>query len=186
MLFQVIYLLHEKAKTSLKWRFYGKSDLATYLYDLPSYKEISDKIKYNSDRVFLKFNSTKNKKNNIYWLIRGKNFINNSDRMLYILNFIEKWNSSKDNHYSEEEINEIINILIRKTKKEDYKEVKRVLEERKQKQLLEEQNQLLEKQNQALLAQKRQEFTSLLRNLDDTLLETVPAKKKIKEINFKK
>ena len=165
---------------------YGKSDLATYLYDLPSYKEISDKIKYNSDRVFLKFNSTKNKKNNIYWLIRGKNFINNSDRMLYILNFIEKWNSSKDNHYSEEEINEIINILIRKTKKEDYKEVKRVLEERKQKQLLEEQKQFLEKQEQALLTQKRQEFTSLLRNLDDTLLETVPAKKKIKEINFKK
>ena len=106
--------------------------------------------------------------------------------MLYILNFIEKLNSSKDNHYSEEEINEIINILIRKTKKEDYKEVKRVLEERKQKQLLEEQNQFLEKQKQALLTQKRQEFTSLLRNLDDTLLETVPAKKKIKEINFKK
>ena len=79
-----------------------------------------------------------------------------------------------------------MDVLIRKTKKEDYKEVKRGLENRKRNQLLEEQKQLLEKQEQALLTQKRQEFTSLLRNLDDTLLETVPAKKKIKEINFKK
>ena len=128
-------------------------------------------------------------KNGFEWLINRKNFNNTCDKMLYILDFIDRCNSGKccfDYHYTEEDINEIMDVLIRKTKKEDYKEVKRVLEERKQKQLLEEQNQLLEKQNQALLAQKRQEFTSLLRNLDDTLLETVPAKKKIKEINFKK
>ena len=109
--------------------------------------------------------------------------------MLYILDFIDRCNSGKccfDYHYTEEDINEIIDTLIRKTKKEDYKEVKRVLENRKRNQLIEEQKQFLEKQEQVLLTKKRQEFTSLLRNLDDTLLETVPAKKKIKEINFQK
>ena len=158
---------------------------------MPSYKKIDSKIKDNTDMLLLRLGS-KCSKNNFDWLINRKNFNNTSDKMRYILEFIDGSNNDKyclGYHYTEEEINEIVDILIRKTKKEDYKEVKRVLEERKQKQLLEEleeQKQLLEKQNQAILAQKRQEFTSLLRNLDDTLLETVPAKKKIKEINFKK
>lgn len=161
---------------------YGKSyDLAFYLYELPSYKKIDSEIKDNTDMLLLKL-GYKHSKDNFDWLINRKNFNNTCDKMLYILDFIDRCNSGKccfDYHYTEEDINEIMDVLIRKTKKEDYKEVKRVLEERKQKQLLEE-------QKQALLTQKRQEFTSLLRNLDDTLLETVPAKKKIKEINFQK
>lgn len=168
---------------------YGKSDdLVFYLYELPSYRKIDSKIKDNTDMLLLELDYN-HLKDNFNWLINRKNFNNTCDKMLYILDFIDESNSGKccfDYHYTEEDINEIIDTLIRKTKKEDYKEVKRVLEERKQKQLLEEQNQLLEKQEQALLTQKRQEFTSLLRNLDDTLLETVPAKKKIKEINFQK
>ena len=168
---------------------YGKSDdLVFYLYELPSYRKIDSKIKDNTDMLLLELDYN-HLKDNFNWLINRKNFNNTCDKMLYILDFIDSCNSGKccfDYHYTEEDINEIIDTLIRKTKKEDYKEVKRVLEERKQKQLLEEQNQLLEKQEQALLTQKRQEFTSLLRNLDDTLLETVPAKKKIKEINFQK
>lgn len=168
---------------------YGKSDdLVFYLYELPSYRKIDSKIKDNTDMLLLELDYN-HLKDNFNWLINRKNFNNTCDKMLYILDFIDESNSGKccfDYHYTEEDINEIIDTLIRKTKKEDYKEVKRVLEERKQKQLLEEQNQFLEKQKQALLTQKRQEFTSLLRNLDDTLLETVPAKKKIKEINFQK
>lgn len=168
---------------------YGKSDdLVFYLYELPSYRKIDSKIKDNTDMLLLELDYN-HLKDNFNWLINRKNFNNTCDKMLYILDFIDSCNSGKccfDYHYTEEDINEIIDTLIRKTKKEDYKEVKIVLEERKQKQLLEEQNQLLEKQEQALLTQKRQEFTSLLRNLDDTLLETVPAKKKIKEINFQK
>lgn len=204
----------KKITNAVALYLYGLEELATYLYNLPSYKEIDDKIIYDSDKALLELSDkkdfqwdnsvyklirgknidqvyytckpVKNRKKSIYWLIEGKNFTNNSDRMLYILNFIDKWNSSNDDCYTEEEINEIIDILIRKTKKEDYKEVKRVLEERKQKQFLEKQKQFLEEQNQVVLAQKRQEFTSLLRNLDDTLLESVPARKKIKEIEFKK
>lgn len=168
---------------------YGQSaDLAFYLYELPSYKKIDSEIKDNTDMLLLKL-GYKHSKDNFDWLINRKNFNNTCDKMLYILDFIDRCNSGKccfDYHYTEEDINEIMDILIRKTKKEDYKEVKRGLENRKRNQLLEEQKQLLEKQEQALLTQKRQEFTSLLRNLDDTLLETVPAKKKIKEINFKK
>lgn len=168
---------------------YGESaDLAFYLYELPSYKKIDSEIKDNTDMLLLKL-GYKHSKNNFDWLINRKNFNNTCDKMLYILDFIDRCNSGKccfDYHYTEEDINEIMDVLIRKTKKEDYKEVKRGLENRKRNQLLEEQKQLLEKQEQALLTQKRQEFTSLLRNLDDTLLETVPAKKKIKEINFKK
>ena len=168
---------------------YGKSDdLVFYLYELPSYRKIDSKINDNTDMLLLELDYN-HLKDNFNWLINRKNFNNTCDKMLYILDFIDKSNSGKccfDCHYTEEDINEIIDTLIRKTKKEDYKEVKRVLEERKQKQFLEEQNQLLEKQEQALLTQKRQELTSLLRNLDDTLLETVPAKKKIKEINFQK
>lgn len=167
---------------------YGKEDLAFYLYELPSYKKIDSEIKDNTDMLLLEL-GYKNLKDNFNWLINRKNFNNTCDKMLYILDFIDRCNSGKccfDHHYTEEDINEIMDVLIRKTKKEDYKEVKRGLENRKRNQLLEEQKQLLEKQEQALLTQKRQEFTSLLRNLDDTLLETVPAKKKIKEINFKK
>lgn len=168
---------------------YGKSDdLVFYLYELPSYRKIDSKIKDNTDMLLLELDYN-HLKDNFNWLINRKNFNNTCDKMLYILDFIDESNSGKccfDCHYTEEDINEIIDTLIRKTKKEDYKEVKRVLEERKQKQFLEEQKQLLEKQEQALLTQKRQELTSLLRNLDDTLLETVPAKKKIKEINFQK
>ncbi len=168
---------------------YGQSaDLAFYLYELPSYKKIDSEIKDNTDMLLLKL-GYKHSKDNFDWLINRKNFNNTCDKMLYILDFIDRCNSGKccfDYHYTEEDINEIMDVLIRKTKKEDYKEVKRGLENRKRNQLLEEQKQLLEKQEQALLTQKRQEFTSLLRNLDDTLLETVPAKKKIKEINFKK
>ena len=168
---------------------YGQSaDLAFYLYELPSYKKIDSEIKDNTDMLLLKL-GYKHSKDNFYWLINRKNFNNTCDKMLYILDFIDRCNSGKccfGYHYTEEDINEIMDVLIRKTKKEDYKEVKRGLENRKRNQLLEEQKQLLEKQEQALLTQKRQEFTSLLRNLDDTLLETVPAKKKIKEINFKK
>lgn len=168
---------------------YGKSaDLAFYLYELPSYKKIDSEIKDNTDMLLLKL-GYKHSKDNFDWLINRKNFNNTCDKMLYILDFIDRCNSGKccfGYHYTEEDINEIMDVLIRKTKKEDYKEVKRGLENRKRNQLLEEQKQLLEKQEQALLTQKRQEFTSLLRNLDDTLLETVPAKKKIKEINFKK
>lgn len=168
---------------------YGESaDLAFYLYELPSYKKIDSEIKDNTDMLLLKL-GYKHSKNNFDWLINRKNFNNTCDKMLYILDFIDRCNSGKccfDYHYTEEDINEIMDVLIRKTKKEDYKEVKRGLENRKRNQLLEEQKQLLEKQEQALLTQKRQEFTSLLRILDDTLLETVPAKKKIKEINFKK
>ena len=168
---------------------YGNSaDLAFYLYELPSYKKIDSEIKDNTDMLLLKL-GCKHSKDNFDWLINRKNFNNTCDKMFYILDFIDRCNSGKccfDYHYTEEDINEIMDVLIRKTKKEDYKEVKRGLENRKRNQLLEEQKQLLEKQEQALLTQKRQEFTSLLRNLDDTLLETVPAKKKIKEINFKK
>lgn len=168
---------------------YGESaDLAFYLYELPSYKKIDSEIKDNTDMLLLKL-GYKHSKNNFDWLINRKNFNNTCDKMLYILDFIDRCNSGKccfDYHYTEEDINKIMDVLIRKTKKEDYKEVKRGLENRKRNQLLEEQKQLLEKQEQALLTQKRQEFTSLLRILDDTLLETVPAKKKIKEINFKK
>lgn len=168
---------------------YGKSDdLVFYLYELPSYRKIDSKIKDNTDMLLLELDYN-HLKDNFNWLINRKNFNNTCDKMLYILDFIDSCNSGKccfDYHYTEEDINEIIDTLIRKTKKEDYKEVKRVLENRKRNQLIEEQNQLLEKQEQALLTQKRQEFTSLLRNLDDTLLETVPAKKKIKEINFQK
>lgn len=168
---------------------YGKSDdLVFYLYELPSYRKIDSKIKDNTDMLLLELDYN-HLKDNFNWLINRKNFNNTCDKMLYILDFIDRCNSGKccfDYHYTEEDINEIMDVLIRKTKKEDYKEVKRGLENRKRNQLLEEQKQLLEKQEQALLTQKRQEFTSLLRNLDDTLLETVPAKKKIKEINFKK
>lgn len=168
---------------------YGKSaDLAFYLYELPSYKKIDSEIKDNTDMLLLKL-GYKHSKDNFDWLINKKNFNNTCDKMLYILDFIDRCNSGKccfGYHYTEEDINEIMDVLIRKTKKEDYKEVKRGLENRKRNQLLEEQKQFLEKQEQALLTQKRQEFTSLLRNLDDTLLETVPAKKKIKEINFQK
>ena len=168
---------------------YGKSDdLVFYLYELPSYRKIDSKIKDNTDMLLLELDYN-HLKDNFNWLINRKNFNNTCDKMLYILDFIDSCNSGKccfDYHYTEEDINEIIDTLIRKTKKEDYKEVKIVLENRKRNQLIEEQNQLLEKQEQALLTQKRQEFTSLLRNLDDTLLETVPAKKKIKEINFQK
>ena len=168
---------------------YGKSDdLVFYLYELPSYRKIDSKIKDNTDMLLLELDYN-HLKDNFNWLINRKNFNNTCDKMLYILDFIDSCNSGKccfDYHYTEEDINEIIDTLIRKTKKEDYKEVKRVLENRKRNQLIEEQKQFLEKQKQALLTQKRQEFTSLLRNLDDTLLETVPAKKKIKEINFQK
>ena len=167
---------------------YGKEDLALFLYELPSYKKIDSKIKDNTDMLLLK-RGNKDSKNGFDWLINRENFNNTCDKMLYILDFIDGSNSGKycsGYKYTEEDINEIIDTLIRKTKKEDYKEVKRVLENRKRNQLIEEQKQFLEKQKQALLTQKRQEFTSLLRNLDDTLLETVPAKKKIKEINFQK
>lgn len=167
---------------------YGKEDLALFLYELPSYKKIDSKIKDNTDILLLK-RGNKDSKNGFDWLINRENFNNTCDKMLYILDFIDGSNSGKycsGYKYTEEDINEIIDTLIRKTKKEDYKEVKRVLENRKRNQLIEEQKQFLEKQKQALLTQKRQEFTSLLRNLDDTLLETVPAKKKIKEINFQK
>ncbi len=167
---------------------YGKEDLALFLYELPSYKKIDSKIKDSTDMLLLK-RGNKDSKNGFDWLINRENFNNTCDKMLYILDFIDGSNSGKycsGYQYTEEDINEIIDTLIRKTKKEDYKEVKRVLENRKRNQLIEEQKQFLEKQKQALLTQKRQEFTSLLRNLDDTLLETVPAKKKIKEINFQK
>ena len=168
---------------------YGKSDdLVFYLYELPSYRKIDSKIKDNTDMLLLELGYNYSK-DNFNWLINRKNFNNTCDKMLYILDFIDRCNSGKccfDYHYTEEDINEIIDTLIRKTKKEDYKEVKRVLENRKRNQLIEEQKQFLEKQEQVLLTKKRQEFTSLLRNLDDTLLETVPAKKKIKEINFQK
>ncbi len=160
---------------------YGKEDLALFLYELPSYKKIDSKIKDSTDMLLLK-RGNKDSKNGFDWLINRENFNNTCDKMLYILDFIDGSNSGKycsGYQYTEEDINEIIDTLIRKTKKEDYKEVKRVLKERKQ-------NQFLEEKKQALLAQKRQELTSLLRNLDDALLETVPAKMKIKEINFNK
>ena len=118
--------------------------------------------------------------NNFSWLINRKNFTNTSDKMLYILGSFDKINSSDSGYkYTKEDIDPIIDPLIRKTKKENYREVKKALTDRKN-------QKLVSANEQVLLEQKRQQFTAMLRSLNDTLLESVPAKKKIKEVEFKK
>ena len=157
----------------------GRCDLAEYLYDLPSYTEIDSKIRDDSDEVLISLGN-RYRINVIDWLINRKNFTNTSDKMLYILDSIDKSSSRDWGHkYTKEDINTIIDTLIKKTKKENYREVKKALTDRKN-------QKLVSANEQVLLEQKRQQFTDMLRSLNDTLLESVPAKKKIKEIEFKK
>ncbi len=151
-------------------------NLARYLYELPSYTETDSKIRDDSDMVLLSLLDY----NNFSWLINRKNFTNTSDKMLYILGSFDKINSSDSGYkYAKEDIDPIIDPLIRKTKKENYREVKKALTDRKN-------QKLVSANEQVLLEQKRQQFTAMLRSLNDTLLESVPAKKKIKEVEFKK
>lgn len=157
-----------------------RDNLSKYLYELPSYAEGDSKIRDDSDKILLSLGNV-HSKNGFDWLISRKNFINTSDKMLYILDLIDKSNSGEYDFnyiYTEKDINKIIDTLVRKTKKEDYKEVKKMLVDR-------ENRRLSLVNEQVLLEQKRQELTCLLRSLNDTLLESVPARKKIKEIEFK-
>lgn len=163
----------------------GRHDLASFLYNLPEYIKTDSKLRCQSDKVLLDLAIHKVPKYrndlNIYNIINRKNYVNTSEKTCYILDEIDKNNSIAkiSDDYTEEEIGKILEILLRKTPKEEYKKLKQELNSRKQ--VL-----VDEKMNEELLFQKRQELTTTLGKLNDYLLNNEPAKKKIKEIEFNK
>lgn len=152
----------------------GKEDLAKYLYSLPGYLDNDKLIKDTSDMVIAGHIITSHYPYEIEKFINQPNYTNDKEKFFCVMEMIDeriKYDSENKSSCTID-AESIMNILLKKTKKEDYKAIQKEF--------------AAKKTNEQLLQAKRQQLTATLANLNNYLLENEPAKKKIKEVEFNK
>lgn len=155
----------------------GDDKLCKYIYSKDDYKNGDKDIKNYSDEIiinrltndFISYRSL-----DLFEIIESNNFENSPEKFKHLINILVKKHTLNPTNISKEKINKIVDILLRKTKKEDKIIIKKYI------------NDLNINIDNDLLIQKRQEITSLLGKVNNSLMEQVPAKTKIKDLKFEK
>lgn len=98
----------------------GNYYLGNYLYSLESYKQTEPTIRLNSDKVILE---KLLQRNNMAFdeFIKNKNYESTPEKLNYLMEVLLKIQPVNSDTITRERLDEIINILLRKTKKQDYK-----------------------------------------------------------------
>ncbi|MDD3340829.1 MAG: hypothetical protein PHN72_01315 [Bacilli bacterium] len=154
----------------------GFDNLGKFIYSMKGYKKIDNSIRDDSDKLIIDILThnlgCSESVNDLFKLIENPNFECSPEKFDYLINFFLKEYIGNPTELVKEEINRVVNILLRKTKKEDYKIIKEYIKK------------LNINMNSDLLKQKRKKITNVLSVTNDSLMEQVPAKTKIKNIEF--
>ena len=108
-------------------------------------------------------------KNELIMFLQSANFESTPEKLNRLMQIIVQGQPSNPNII---DIEIIIGILLRKTKKKDYKAMKKAIEDLKTNVDID------------LLNKKRQELTRKLRTINDSLLDQYPATRVIKSLNL--
>lgn len=154
----------------------GFDGLGKFIYSMDGYKKTDNNIREASDKliidILIRDLGCLKSVNDLCELIENPNFEGSPEKFDYLINlFVKKYIENPTDKFKKE-INKVVNILLRKTKKEDYKIIKEYIKN------------LDINMNSDLLEQKRKNLTSVLGSINDSLMEQVPAKTKIKDIKF--
>lgn len=150
--------------------------LGDYLYSLPSYQKRNDEIRKNSDKIILE-TLLKRDYYDFRSFIRQQSYENTPDKLNHIMQIILENPNIIDN----KQLDETINILLRKTKKQDYKEVKRIIADI---QANMQTNQI--NFDPTKLKEKRQELTATLQMISSLLNQTTGADVSINQLKYVK
>lgn len=150
----------------------GNYYLGNYLYSLESYKQTEPTIRLNSDKVILE---KLLQRNNMAFdeFIKNKNYESTPEKLNYLMEVLLKIQPVNSDIITRERLDEIINILLRKTKKQDYKAMQQAIYDIKI------------NTDINLLNDLRQELASKLNIVSSSLLDQYPATKIINELNLK-
>ncbi len=147
----------------------GNNILGRYLYSLPTYKQLDPTIRQNSDIAIMEALLKRPFKNELIMFLQSANFESTPEKLNRLMQIIVQDQPSNPNII---DIEIIIGILLRKTKKKDYKAMKKAIEDLKTNVDID------------LLNKKRQELTRKLRTINDSLLDQYPATRVIKSLNL--
>lgn len=147
----------------------GNNILGRYLYSLPTYKQLDPTIRQNSDIAIMEALLKRPFKNELIMFLQSANFESTPEKLNRLMQIIVQGQPSNPNII---DIEIIIGILLRKTKKKDYKAMKKAIEDLKTNVDID------------LLNKKRQELTRKLRTINDSLLDQYPATRVIKSLNL--
>lgn len=150
----------------------GNYILGEYLYSLPSNKEIEEEIKKASDDAILEYLIKNDNMLNFKEFIENINYESTPEKLNQITKLILKNHVKKPNLLDQNRLSEIIDILLRKTKKEDYRAMKKAIIDMKA-------NTDMNKLNK-----EKQEFTRRLKIISNSLLENYPATRKVGDLQL--
>ncbi len=150
----------------------GDDCLGRYLYSLPAYQQTDSMVRTNSDKAILENLLKRKFYFDLTQFIQNKNYESTPEKLGYIMQVILELQPKNPDIIDDIHLDRIIDILLRKTKKKDYKDMKRAIADIKT------------NTDINLLNEKRQEFTRKFRMLNDLLLSTVTATTVIKDLEF--
>lgn len=152
----------------------GNFSVGKYLYSLGSYKQTEPTIRLNSDKVIIEQLLENGYDGNLEEFIKNKNYEGAPEKLNHLMKVILRNRAKKPNIIKLERLDKIIDILLRKTKKQDYKAMKQAITDIK------------ENTDMDKLIVERQEFTRRLRIISDSLLESYPATKIVRDVQLTK
>lgn len=133
--------------------------LGEYLYGQPTYQHLNPTIRTESDKVILYCLLEKRNGMGFEDFIKQENYESTPEKLNYIMNTILEIQIEKPDLFNPTEIDEIINILLKKTKKEDYETMQKVITD------------LKSNVNINLIEEEREELRNRLKRTCDSLIE---------------
>lgn len=150
----------------------GNNILGRYLYSLPTYKQLDPTIRQNSDIAIMEALLKRPIKNELIMFLQSANFESTPEKLNRLMQIIVQNQPTTPEIIDKTTLEVIIGILLRKTKKKDYKAMKRAVEDLKTNVDID------------LLNKNRQELSRKLRTIGDSLLDQYPATRVIKSLNL--
>lgn len=160
---------YQKASTAAVAFFRGFNELGRYLYSLPSYKKTREDVRTESDKIIIAslFRPRIWELKNFFEL---DNFESSPEKLDYLKQVIIDEQPLHPNIISAKDLEDIISILLRRTKKKDYKAMKASIVAIKR------------DADINLLNQRRRELVGYMKEKTTPLYEQYPAVKTIGDI----